>query len=204
MGDMLKFKKTERQVFDILKGILTTYSFQISWHSLLKHLSIEHHQTASDYCHLLQDIHVIHIVQALDENKLMAAPKKNKKIYFQDPFIYHAASACVHQDLSFERLQKTLLDPQQIAALVEGVVISHCKRHHNTFYIKGNKGEVDVAMINKKKWMPMEVKWTSQLRPQDLRQIQSYSNGMILWNRAEDQLFQNTPVIPLPKFLLSV
>lgn len=204
MGDMLKFKKTEQQVFEILKGILTTYSSQISWHSLLKHLSIEHHQTVSDYCHLLQDIHVIHIVEALDENKLMAAPKKNKKIYFQDPFIYHAASACVHQDLSFAGLQKTLLDPQQVAALVEGIVISHCKRHHNTFYIKGHKGEVDVAMVDKKRFMPIEVKWTSQLRPQDLQQIQRYPNGVILWNRAEEQIFQTTPVVPVPKFLLSV
>jgi predicted AAA+ superfamily ATPase len=202
IGDMLKFKKTEKHVFEILKGILSTYATQISWHSLLKHLSIDHHQTVSEYCHLLEDIHVIHIIEALNENTLTAAPKKNKKIYFQDPFIYHAVFAFVHQDRSLQCIEKTLQDPQQIAALIEGIVISLCKRYYPTFYIKGNLGEVDVALIHNHNFLPIEVKWTNQLRPQDLKQIQHYSNGIILWNRSEEHLFHKTPIIPLPKFLL--
>ncbi|MFA6058632.1 MAG: ATP-binding protein [Taibaiella sp.] len=202
IGDMLKAKKSEKHVFEILKGILTTYSSQISWNSLLKHLSIEHHQTVADYCQILQDIHVIYILEALNENTLTAAPKKNKKIYFQDPFIYHAASAFIHQDLSFVSIERTLQNSKHVAELIEGVVISHCKRSHKTFYIKGNQGEVDVAIIDKNNFIPIEVKWTSQLRLEDLKQIQNYDNGIILWNRAHEQLFQNIPVIPLPKFLL--
>lgn len=204
VGDMLKAKKSEKHVFEILKGILTTYSSQISWNNLLKHLSIEHHQTVADYCHILQDIHVIYILEALNENTRMAAPKKNKKLYFQDPFIYHAASAFIHQDLSYECIKHTLQNPEKISQLIEGIVISHCKRHHKTYYIKGNRGEVDVAFIDKNNFFPIEIKWTSQLRSEDLKQIQSYSNGMILWNRPNEQIFQNIPVIPLPKFLLKI
>ncbi len=202
MGDMLKFKKTEKHVFEVLKGILTTYSSQISWHSLLKHLSIEHHKTVSDYCLLLQDIHVIYILEALNENTLMAAPKKNKKIYFQDPFIYHAASACVHQTLSFEHVLTTMKDPTQVSALVEGVVISHCQRQCPTFYIKGARGEVDVALIHGQRFLPIEVKWSTQLRDPDLSQIQSYPNGLILWNSEDISMFHQTPVIPVTRFLL--
>ncbi len=203
VGDMLKFKKSEQHVFEILKGVLLTYSSQISWLSLLKHLSIEHHQTVSDYCHLLQDIHVLYILEALNENTLMAAPKKNKKIYFQDPFIYHAVSAFVHQDLSFARVQQAVRDPQKASDLIEGIVVSHCKRHFDTFYIKGAKGEVDVAVVNGNRFLPIEVKWTSQLRSDDLKQILHYPNGLILWNRPEGQVFHEIPVIPLPKFLLN-
>ncbi len=202
IGDMLKFKKTEKQVFEMLKGILSTYSTQISWHSLLKHLSIDHHQTVSDYCHLLENIHAIHIVEALNENTLTGAAKKNKKIYFQDPFIYHAAFSFVHQDRAFQRIEKTVQDPQQCAALIEGIVISLCKRHTPTFYIKGNLGEVDVALVRNHHFYPIEVKWTNQLHAQDLKQIQQYSNSVILWNRAEEQFFHKIPIIPLPKFLL--
>ncbi len=202
IGDMLKFKKAEKHVFEILKGILLTYSSQISWNSLLKHLSIEHHQTVSDYCHLLENIHVLYIIEALNENTLSAAPKKNKKIYFQDPFIYHAVSAFIHQDRSFEHLKKTLEDKKQIAELIEGIVISDCKRRYDTFYIKGQYGEVDLALIDQGHFLPLEIKWTAQLRPEDLKQIQHYDNGLILWNRAEVQISQKTPVIPLPKFLL--
>lgn len=202
IGDMLKFKKTEKQVVEILKGILTTYSTQISWHSLLKHLSIEHHQTVSDYCHLLEDIHVIYILEALNENTLTGAPKKNKKIYFQDPFIYHAASAFIYQNRSLQFIEKTVQDPKHSAALIEGIVISLCKRYYPTFYIKGNLGEVDVALIKNNAFHPIEIKWTSQLRAQDLKQIQQYQNGIILWNQPEERLFNETAIIPLPKFLL--
>ncbi len=202
IGDMLKCKKSEKHVFEILKGILSTYSSQISWNSLLKHLSIEHHQTVADYCQILQDIHVIYIVEALNENTRSAAPKKNKKIYFQDPFIYHAAHAYIQQDLSFSFLQKTVENPTIAAELVEGIVISHCKRLGPTFYIKADKGEVDAALVYKNHFKPIEVKWSSQLRAPELKQIQTYPNGIILWNRAQQQLFNKTWVIPLPKFLL--
>lgn len=202
IGDMLKFKKSEKHVYEILKGILSTYSSQISWHTLLKHLSIEHHQTVSDYCHLLENIHVLYILEALNENTLSAAPKKNKKIYFQDPFIYHAISGLIHQDLSFEAIKQTLTDPIKTSELIEGIVVSHCKRQNKTFYIKGNQGEVDVAIIKGNHFLPIEVKWTSQLRLEDLKQIQVYSNGIILWNRAEKHRVNQTPVIPLPQFLM--
>lgn len=202
VGDMLKFRKTEKQVFEILRGIISTYATQISWHSLMKHLSIEHHQTVSDYCHLLQDTHVIYILEALNENTLTASPKKNKKIYFQDPFIYHAANAFVHENLSFSAIEKSVHDAHCVADLVEGMVVSHCKRHWKTFYLKGNVGEVDVAVLTEKKFIPIEVKWTTQFRKDDLRQIQCYDQGIILWNRADVRLFEDIPVVPLPKFLL--
>lgn len=203
MGDMLKLKKSEKHVIEILKGILTTYSSQISWHSLQKHLSIEHHQTVSDYCHTLENIHVLYILQALDENTLSAAPKKNKKIYFQDPFIYHAVSALVSKNLSFSSIAEALANPKTQSELIEGIVISHCKRQHETYYIKGSKGEVDVAIIHDHRFIPIEIKWTNQLREEDLKQIQSYKNGVILWNRANNSSVGSTPVIPLPKFLLT-
>ncbi len=44
---------------------------------------------------------------------------------------------------------------------------------------------------------------TSQLRLDDLKQILLYPSGLILWNRPEGQGFQDVPVIPLPRFLLS-
>jgi hypothetical protein len=204
VGDMLKFNKSEQRVFEILKGILATYSTQISWHSLLKRLSIEHHKTVSDYCHLLQNIHAIHILEALDENKLIASPKKNKKIYFQDPFIFHASNGFIDGDLSFEKITKTLQSPDNCAKLIETVVVDHCKRVAPTFYIKGPKGEVDVAMVKNNCFTPIEIKWTGQLREGELKQIRSYKSGIILWNKPEQETRGMNLIIPLPRFLLSI
>jgi predicted AAA+ superfamily ATPase len=202
IGDMLKFKKSEKHVREILKGILSCYSTQISWNSLLKHLTIEHHHTVSDYCTLLENIHVLYILEALDQNALRGAPKKNKKIYFQDPYIYHADSGLIQGNLSLEHILANLSNPERVSELIEGIVVSHCKRYAPTFYIKGNQGEVDVALVNASGFTPIEVKWTTQLRPENLKQIQCYPNGLILWNRDYHPFFEQLPVIPLPRFLL--
>ena len=63
--------------------------------------------------------------------------------------------------------------------LVETAVISNIRRLYPTYYIKA-EGEVDIAYIKDDKFWPIEVKWTSQMRPKDLKQIQKYPNGIIL------------------------
>lgn len=82
IGDILKHNKSENYLFEILKGVKATYNSQVSWNNLAKYLSIEHHKTVSDYCYLLESIHVLYIQEALLEHKLSGAPKKNRKIYF--------------------------------------------------------------------------------------------------------------------------
>jgi predicted AAA+ superfamily ATPase len=204
VGDMLKHKKSEKHTLEMLNGLLKTYASQISWNSLLKQLSIEHHQTVSDYCHLMSDLHIIYILEALNENTLTASPKKNKKIYFQDPFIYHSVSGLIQQDLNDAHILKTLANPEKVSALIEGIVISESMRHYSSFYLKGSQGEVDLAYILKNHFYPVEIKWTNQLRKEDLKQVQLYPNGIVLWNRGTNQMVNNTPIIPLPKYLLSL
>ena len=81
IGDMLKHNKSENYLFEIFKGITSTYNTQISWNNLGNYLSIEHHKTIADYCETLVSLHVLHIQQAIIEHKLLGAPKKNRKIY---------------------------------------------------------------------------------------------------------------------------
>ncbi|KJJ83764.1 hypothetical protein OMAG_002368 [Candidatus Omnitrophus magneticus] len=42
IGDILKHNKNENYLYEIFKGINTTYGSQISWNNISKHLSIEH------------------------------------------------------------------------------------------------------------------------------------------------------------------
>jgi predicted AAA+ superfamily ATPase len=203
IGDILKYNKSENYLHEVLKGILSSYSSQVSWNSLAKHLSIDHHKTVSDYCQILSSVHVLYILEALEEHKLAGAPKKNKKMYFRDPFIYHAASSYIDGRIPYESLEKKIKDPAYASYLAETVVIDHCQRHAKTFYIKGNKGEVDAAIIRGRRFYPVEVKWTKQLRVEELKQILTYKNGFVLTPRAEHGAIGNLTVIPLIRFLLS-
>jgi len=192
-GDMLKHNKQEKYLFEILRGVLRTYASQVSWVALSKALSIEHHKTISDYLSILEDMHAVRIQEALAEHSLSGAPKKAKKLYFEDPFIFHA-------------VEQMLNMPQKHTqpALAETVAVVHVSRQHGkTYYIKGDKGEVDIAYLDGNRFFPIEVKWSRQLRPEELKQIQCYRNGLILNRASETASLGHIPCIPLIRYLLS-
>lgn len=175
IGDILKHKKTENYLREVLKGILTTYATQVSFNTLARFLSIDHPKTVSDYCHILSDMHALRIVQALDENRMAGAPKKNKKLYFCDPFIYHAV-----KDMLSRSKEESLPDVSALMpALAEGVLMDHLNRHGEAFYIKGVKGEVDAALLKDSGFLPIELKYSTIIREHELKQIYRYPKGII-------------------------
>jgi predicted AAA+ superfamily ATPase len=194
-GDILKHNKQEKYLLEILRGILKTYASQISWVSLAKELSIEHHKTVSDYLAILEDMNAVIIQEALAEHTLSAAPKKAKKLYFADPFIFHTAEGMLHK-----------VAADSTPGLVETVVASHLRRQFGkTYYIKGAKGEVDVAALQQGGgFLPVEVKWTRQVRAEDVKQVALYKNGLILSRNSEPCVIGKTRCIPLIRYLLGV
>ncbi len=189
-GDVLKRNKSEATLRDFLTAIFNTYGTQVSWITLMHHTTIGHPHTLQEYAETMATMEALFIQSALIEDKLTAAPKKAKKLYFTDPFIYHA-------------LNFWLKLPQRIditPIMVETVVINHIRRHWPTYYIKA-EGEVDVAYIKNQRFYPVEIKWAQQLRPQEFKQIQKYSNGLILTKIPHPGQIGTVPTKPIPLFL---
>lgn len=191
-GDVIKHGKSEAYLREFLMASMNTYGTQVTWNSLADHTSIDHPNTIQEYANLLASMDVLFVQNALIESKLLAAPKKAKKLVFKDPFIFHA-------------IQKWITpfkapDTEMIPALVESCVVSHYQRFYPAFYIKA-EGEVDLAYLDQNKFHPIEVKWTKQLRSKDLKQIKKYKNGLILSQLKQPGLIENTPTVPLPQQL---
>lgn len=204
IGDILKYNKSENFLFEILRGIKSTYNTQISWNNLSRYLSIEHHKTISDYCDILVSIHVLHIQQAIIEHKLIGAPKKNRKLFFRDPFIDHSITNHLDPKFSIDRIKLNLKNNKFASQYVEAITVEHCKRWTPTYYIKGDKGEVDIAMVLGNSMYPVEIKWTDRIRSRDLKQVQKYKNGIILTPRAEIRKINNNISLPLIRFLIHI
>ena len=202
-GDVLKRGKQEHYLREILAGILKRYGSQVTWNVLAQDLSIDHPKTVADYVGLLVSMDAVFVQAALLEDKLTAAPKKGRKLMFTDPFIYHAIGAWLDpgDDPYVRRITPALADPDLTARLVEACVATHFRRYYPTYYIKGT-GEVDIAYVHRKRFHPIEVKWTQQLRPKSLKQIARYPNGRI-WTRSRQRgTIQGVPCEPLPLALL--
>ena len=202
-GDVLKRGKQEHYLREILAAIVRRYGSQITWNTLAYDLSIDHPKTVADYITLLASMDAAFIQAALVEDKLTAAPKKARKLMFADPFIFHAVRAWLtpHKDPYSRQVKSIVFDPDWTARLAEASVVTHYRRYYPTYYIKA-RGEVDVAYIDQNRFWPLEVKWTTQLRPKDLKQIAKYPNGRILTKSRHCGEILGIPTEPLPLALL--
>lgn len=199
-GDMLKRGKQEHYLREIISGILKRYGSQVTWNSLSKDQAIEHPQTIYDYTTLLEEMDAVFVQKALMEEELMGAPKKARKIYFADPFIFHALQAWIHPETDPYKTQilAQMSNPQNVAHWVEGCAVTHYRRFHPTFYIKGSDGEVDIAYIKDKKFWPVEIKWSNQIHLKDFKQLAKYKNSLLLTKRKDTDFLGQMPALPLP------
>ncbi len=204
-GDVLKRGKHEHYLIEILQAIVKRYGSQITWNAMAHDLSIDHPKTVADYVALLVSMDAVFVQAALLENKLTASPKKARKVMFADPFIFHAVNAWLNpcKDPFNEQIKPLLCDSLWSAKLVEACVITHYRRSFPTYYIK-SKGEVDIAYVDKKRFWPVEIKWTGQLHSKNLKQITKYPNGLILTKLKQKREIQGIPAIPLPLALLQL
>ena len=204
-GDVGKRNKQEHYLRDIISAIIKHYGSQISWDNLVQEIAINHVATVADYINLLSSMDVCFIQHALLEDKLTAAPKKRKKIIFNDPFIYHVMSAWLNPTILAyeEQIVPLLSDSKRESQLIESIVVSHFRRYAPTYYIKA-EGEVDVAYIKNKTFWPVEIKWRNQQRPGDLKQICKYKNGVIYAKVKQATEINQIPIIPLPDALYDI
>jgi predicted AAA+ superfamily ATPase len=199
-GDVLKRGRHEHYLREIVTAVIRRYGSQITWNNLVADMTIDHPKTVADYLQLLADMDALFILQAVREDRLCAAPKKARKVFFTDPFIFHALYDWINAGAKngCELMeQETLADPGRTAQLVEGCAAGHCRRHFPTFYIKAG-GEVDIACVAGGRLCPIEVKWTSQLRPAQLKQIKKYPNGAIWTKTRSAGAVEGLRTVPLP------
>ena len=205
-GDMLKHGKQEHYLREILSGVIKRYSSQLSWNALSRDLSIDHPKTVSDYIDLLASMDALFVQHALQMDKLIAAPKKSRKVMFTDPFILHAARSWLQADTQpYETMIKPLVaDAEWRGKLAESIVVNHFSRLHPTYYIKTSKGEVDIAIVHGRNICPIEIKWTSQLRSQDLKLVRQMPHGRVWANVSGQFDLDGMMIEPLPLALYHI
>lgn len=204
-GDLLKRNKSETYLKEIIQAIIRRYGSQISWNNLAADLSIDHPATVSDYIQIMESMDAVVIQPALREDNLTQAPKKAKKVYFSDPFIFFALNAWIEESANpYDEIVAPIMNnPETVSCLVESIVVNHFRRCLPTYYIKG-KGEIDVAVLINKKIQPVEVKWRGQIRPGDLKELLRFPNGIIASKTNMISTISNMVNLPLPVLLLRV
>lgn len=205
IGDFLKRNKKEEYLKDVIAVLSDRLARQISLHNIASLTEIQHHATIHDYLKILEDMDVIFIQYALKEDKLKPAPKKAKKIHFSDPFIAQALISWAKDIAIPWKFTKEIVmaDNAFKGDIIEGCISSLLRRYYKIYYIK-SEGEVDIAILSKKGFLPVEIKWTESLRKNDLKQILKYKKGIIGYKGRKIGKFEQLYVLPIPILALFV
>lgn len=199
VGDILRRKKQEHYLREIITALFPRLGRQITWHNISGSTSIVHHQTVADYINLLSYSDVLSVFDALREDKLQAAPKKAKKIGFNDPFIFHSLHGWVKGRADFFALSEGVISSSGDLknALIEETISALFKRRWSTYYIKA-EGEVDIAIIKGNRFFPIEVKNSVVFGPGEIKQIIKYKNGIIASAGQQIMPFRQLTIVPIP------
>lgn len=195
-GDFLKRGKSENYLLSLLQALMKIGVSPISYSEMTHKIGLMSKETCIDYIKLLERMDILIELQAFDQNKKVGFPRKDRKFHFLDPFIQRT----IHRWLTREGFANGEMSE---ANLVEACGASHCYRFGKVFYLKG-QGEIDVIWLKNKKFTCIEIKWSKQIRSNDLKMLKQFPNSMILGKNPQKGNIEGIELLPIYQFLYEI
>jgi hypothetical protein len=207
-GDIGRAGKLERNLYQIMSRILVHMSTGISWYGLSRESGIASHATVQEYVEILERIYVLRTVPYIDLSSKMPMYRKNRKLYFHDPLIFHCFSGKNSGvgDNFFSECRRFLDDPMEKAKLVESVIGTHIlQRYHNCFYWQGQK-EIDFVAKEADKLHFFEVKYQEKISANEFSWFLKMRRRtkLTVITKQHYEKHRQIDLIPAPVFLIQL
>lgn len=185
--DMTKLGRSEKISASILLGVLRRYGSKFSLNLLAKEMEIGSHLTVRDYLELMEGLCVLRSYHQIDLAKKVPLYKKERKVYFTDPFLCQTFSRILNFELGH-------------AQLVEGIVGEHLTRSFGEVYFHSGKREVDFICGD----AGVELKWQERTSTKDFPRVALRDKILLSKRDLEYVEGHNLTMIPAPVFLLAL
>ena len=206
-GDVGKTGKNSRIMYQINSKLIDSLCTPISWHKLGKESGLLAHTTAQDYVEILQKMFVLRIVEFIDWQKGNIVFRKNKKIYFLDPLIFHCFYGKKQSigDNFFAAAKNSIDDNILKAKLIENTVGEYLKRKKMDVYYWQWKKEIDFVTIGKSGVEFYEVKYQPDLVPSEFSDYRKVigNHRLTVITKSTNIEQKGLRLIPVSLFLLS-
>jgi predicted AAA+ superfamily ATPase len=223
LRDIRRWGGNDDLMRQIVRRVTDTMGSPVSLHNLQEETEISSHNTVTSYLDYLKDSFVLMALYRLDQARGSPIYKGEKKIYFEDPFIFHALRSWSIGAEPYEGTIDYLKNEEDLGRLTESVVANHLVRllfgyspstqfdYTNLLFFSRSKRkrELDFAAKQLDHYLPMEVKYQGKIRSEDGFGIIDFqkggnaSNGLLL---TRDSLESRRSYIEMPVsvFLLLV
>lgn len=199
-NDIHKTNRSEKTVYDLLANIYRTLTTPVSFTSLARDSSLASHFAAQEYIDILGKMFVLFSLNAFVIDQKRRDPKKNKKIYFTDPFIFNALYVKTEEQMEdpFSSIRNKI--DALMPLIAENTIAGQLQRFYPQLYWgKGAKKEIDFVGKKESKYHFFEVKYQEKI---DYSEILSVSPLTVVSKKhlAEKPI----ETLPLEIFLLRV
>lgn len=202
LGDLSKLGKQQHYFRQIARKLIDSLTTPLSWQALVKTTDIGSHNTVIDYIEHLESSFIVSPFYCVDMNNRLPAYRKNKKIYFADPFIFHTLHGWIKDSAApFQLAEQQVFDSVAMSKLVENTVGIHLARNHTGVYYWQNRKEIDFIVVRRNKLIPVEVKFQKTINAADWAYIKTFPRAFLV-TQSDLQVFDNVTLIPASLFCL--
>lgn len=218
-GDLARLSREEGTAKKVLSSVLRHSQSRVGWRKIAQETGLPSEITIANYADVLQNLFVLNVYHAFDQNKKQPKHRSEKKLQIPNPFFFHAFRGYLENPAGdyFQQARSFLLKFEGKAALAEFVVGDHLARlaynHHPSdlfdqsnfvFYVKNAQGEtIDFMTRLPGGFLPTEVKYQNTIANSDFRNLRKFDKG-ILATKDHVELGDTHPAIPVPLLLLFV
>jgi len=128
LRDIGKWGGNDALMRQIVKRVTEIRGSPVSLHNLQEETEITSQGTVSSYLEYLRDSFVLAGIYKLDQSKGSPNYRGEKKIYFEDPFIFHALRSWSIGAEPYEEAFDYLKKEENLGKLTESVVANHLVR----------------------------------------------------------------------------
>jgi len=208
-GDIGRAGKLERNLYQIMSRVLVHQATPVSWLGLGREAGIVSHATVQEYVEILEKMYVLQVVPFIDLSSGTARYRKNRKIYFQDPLIFHCFSGKNSGigDSYHSASRRFLNNPIDKSKLVESVVGIHLKRYFGECYYWQGKNEIDFVVNSGGKLNFIEVKYQEQAKLADFKWLDKtlpQGSQLLVTTKHQSKSSSGIKMIPVPIFLIKL
>lgn len=205
-GDLHKMGKSEKLASQILERVFVHLTTPISWYSLAKEAGIGSHATVIDYIEILERLFVLFDIKCFLVDQRRMDIKKNRKIYFTDPFIYNClyAQTSGFLDEAFTFISKQVVTVKIKPHLAENIVASHLARiFPSLFYGKLKGHEIDFVGKAKRAFCFFEVKYQQKVTQTEFSWAKTFIPSLTVVTK-KDFYENKIKLLPLAVFLATI
>lgn len=201
LGDVSKLGRRESYFRELVGWVTRRLGDPFDWRDVARETDIGKHDTVREY---VEDLELCFLWDVIYRGKTLgeaaAALCSGKKVYFKNPFVYHALGAWVRGVLEpWAESVRTLADPEKQGKCVEAVVAAELRRRRGDFvYYFRSRQEIDFITYREGRLETLiEVKYQERIFPADWRPLARSGGGILLSKSTLDFPEEGVIVIPV-------